>query len=118
VQGVFSDHWNSLVQRARWHFPVTLLIHSAPIRKPAQARTRAALPGTHGLAGSTLSSPAKMTCACQRNRKAIWSSRDGKLPTTDSRKRSRRNRRRNRNLYNLCTLCSLGSRRSRSRGLP
>jgi hypothetical protein len=58
-----------------------------------------------------------MTRMCQRNRKAIWSSRGGKLPTTDSRKRSLRNRRSlRRNHGNLCSLCSLCSRRSR--GLP
>jgi hypothetical protein len=69
-----------------------------------------------------LSNPAMTTCVCQRNQEAVWASKGGKLPTTNSSLRSRnlRNLCSLRNLCRLCTLCSLCSRSlcSRSRELP
>ena len=109
---------------ARWHLSIRLEIQPAVVRRPAHARTRAPLQIIHGLTGSTLSNPAMTTCVYQRNRKAVRSSKCGKLPTTNSSLRNSQLRsqlRIRRNLCSLCNLCTLGtlcSLCSRSRGLP
>jgi hypothetical protein len=96
-------------------------IHPAVTSWPAHMRSIASMAwivgkiwsaGQHELAGSIVSDPAMMTCICQRDRKAAWSSRDGKLPTTDSNLRRIRNPG---NPGNLCSLCNLCSHRIRAR---
>jgi hypothetical protein len=76
----------------------------------------------NALAGSTLSNPAMMTFACQRYQEAVWASKGGKLPTTDSKLRRIRIHRNLRSLRSLrrslCSLCNLCNLCSRSRGLP
>lgn len=118
LQGVFSEHWNCFVQLGRLHFSTRLETCLAIMRGRATARKWNAFQRRHGLAGSTLSIPAKMTCVCQRNRKAVWSSRCGKHPTTNS-NRNRRIRRIHHSLCNPDNLCSLRNRGSRRNlGLP
>ena len=74
-------------------------------------------PAPHGLAGSTLSNPAR-NLVCQCDRKEIRLSKSGKLPTKRSnRRRNHRNRGNQRNRGKLCSLCNRGNHRSRARQL-
>jgi len=117
---MFSDHRNSL---ARWHFSIRLETYSAVMRGLGHAHAPAALQRRHGLAGSILSNPAVTSRVCQRNRKAVWSSKSGKLPTTRSSLRRQlpsqfpsQLRSRLRSLGSQSRLRSLGSQRQRRLG--
>jgi hypothetical protein len=70
-----------------------------------------ALQGRHRLAGSIVSSPAMMTCICQCSRKALWLSRCGNHPTTNSNRRRSRSRRNRRSLCNHHNRARLPARR-------